>query len=133
MSTTFANTMLPTFGGAIGWQMIYDAGSVVALVSHHGDFNRDGAVDAADYVLWRKTVGTQAALAGDGADGNHNGWIDQGDYLVWRNAIGLPAGAGSGGARSGGENGTPVPEPAAIAWICLLMAFAGVGRHRCAS
>ncbi len=48
-----------------------------------GDFNNDGAVNAADYVLWRKHLGdaTEAALNGhgDGANG-----VDQGDYAVWR-------------------------------------------------
>src|SRR4029079_5529191 len=38
-----------------------------------GDFNRDGGVDAADYVVWRKTDGTQA------------------EYVMWRSNFGETA------------------------------------------
>ena len=48
-----------------------------------GDFNGSGVVDAADYVVWRRSVG-QTVLAGSAADGNENGWIDQNDYAIWR-------------------------------------------------
>ena len=48
-----------------------------------GDFNGSGVVDAADYVVWRRSVG-QTVLPGSAADGNENGWIDQNDYAIWR-------------------------------------------------
>jgi hypothetical protein len=48
-----------------------------------GDYNSSHAVDAADYVLWRKTFGTMVAEF-SGADGSGNGFIDQADYDVWR-------------------------------------------------
>jgi phospholipase/lecithinase/hemolysin len=47
-----------------------------------GDFNHDLVVDAADYVVWRNTLGRMGA--GLAADGNGNGTIDFGDYDVWR-------------------------------------------------
>ena len=43
-----------------------------------GDFNHDGTVDAADYIVWRKTDGTPAG------------------YNTWRANFGQPAGSGSG-------------------------------------
>jgi hypothetical protein len=46
-----------------------------------GDYNRDGIVDAADYAVWRKTLGSDSELA---ADGSRNGVIDPADYDVWR-------------------------------------------------
>jgi serralysin len=47
-----------------------------------GDYNNNGTVDLADYVLWRNSLGqTGDDLA---ADGNHNGLIDAGDYDLWR-------------------------------------------------
>jgi hypothetical protein len=58
-----------------------------------GDFNRDGAIDAADYVLWRKTLGQMRA--GLPADGDNNGQIDGGDYDVWRAHFGQAGGTAS--------------------------------------
>jgi hypothetical protein len=46
-----------------------------------GDYNRDGAVNAADYTLWRATLGSTAVAA---ADGNTNGKIDPGDFSIWQ-------------------------------------------------
>jgi hypothetical protein len=75
-----------------------------------GDYNRDGAVDAADYAAWRDRLGTEGANLI--ADGNRNGRIDQGDYDVWRANFGLSAG---GGAVSNGS----VPEPATLSLLLL--------------
>jgi hypothetical protein len=52
------------------------------LPSVSGDYNRDGIVDAADYVLWRKSSG-QAVVAYSGADGNGDGTVNQADYDLW--------------------------------------------------
>jgi hypothetical protein len=48
-----------------------------------GDYNQDAAVDIADFVIWRKAIGTMVPPF-TGADGNGNGTIDQADYDVWR-------------------------------------------------
>jgi hypothetical protein len=48
-----------------------------------GDYNRNGEVDAADQVVWRKVLGT-IVTPYTGADGNGNGVVDQDDYGVWR-------------------------------------------------
>jgi hypothetical protein len=85
-----------------------------------GDYNQDATVGAADYVLWRKLLGTTGVPAFSGPDGNGNTIIDQGDYAVWTANFGktlpLPA-AGSGAelndfARAAfdivGEADTPV-------------------------
>lgn len=59
-----------------------------------GDFNLDGGVDGADYVVWRKTMSG-----------------DQSAYDVWRANFGRTAG---GGAALGGTDSaqTAIPEPA---------------------
>jgi hypothetical protein len=75
-----------------------------------GDYNRDGAVDAADYVVWRDQVGTEGRNLI--ADGNRNGMIDQGDYDVWKANFGLSAGSGAV------ANGS-VPEPASSSLLLL--------------
>ena len=53
-----------------------------------GDYNHDDRVDAADYVVWRKTFGSTTALA---ADGSGNQQIDQADFDVWRRNFGTPS------------------------------------------
>jgi hypothetical protein len=87
-----------------------------------GDYNRDGSVDAADYVAWRKTLGNSVATAGMGADGNHNGIIDMGDYAMWRAHLGavMPSGAGS----------AAVPEPTAVILALIGCAISGFWRRR---
>ena len=82
-----------------------------------GDYNGNNVVDAADYTLWRNTLGQMGmALA---ADGNGNGTIDAGDYDVWKLHFGQTAGVGSGASANAG-----VPEPATL----VLFMFAAAGR-----
>jgi hypothetical protein len=92
-----------------------------------GDFNRSGTVDAADYVVWRKTLGASRPNY-SGADGNGNGVIDQDDHSVWRAHFGqtLPAGAGSLVVAA-----PAVPEPAtAVLFGAGLVAVFGRIAHR---
>jgi hypothetical protein len=73
-----------------------------------GDYNKNGVVDAADYVLWRK---------GDlAADSNGDTLVDQTDYDFWRANFGNPNPPGAG---SGGLAGSAVPEPASVVMLTL--------------
>jgi hypothetical protein len=93
---------------------------VTAPPDFNGDYNENGIVDAADYVLWRKTL-TQNVPNGTGADGNNNGVIDDEDYTIWRANFGknAPLGAAAGAAAA-------VPEPATIGLLALAaLAFVG--------
>jgi hypothetical protein len=65
-----------------------------------GDFNDDGTVDAADYVVWRKHNGTTTVLPND----NTPGLVSSADYDDWRAHFGMTAGSGS--------SAMAVPEPA---------------------
>jgi hypothetical protein len=76
-----------------------DAQILFNVVEATGDYNRNGIVDAADYVVWRKTDGTPVA-PGSGADGDGDGMVDQDDYDLWR-------------ANFGNGGGIVFPEPAA--------------------
>ena len=78
------------------------------LVRLLGDFNGDGVVDAADYTVWRNSLGqVGSGLAAD-ADGNNV--VDEYDYLVWKLTYGLvvdPPLGSSGLAEI-------VPEPSSL-------------------
>lgn len=79
-----------------------------------GDYNKNGVVDAADYVLWRRSNGQiGAGLAADG-DGNHQ--VDQGDYAFWRqrfgNASQLVVNSFPSSGKASALNPLQIPEPA---------------------
>jgi hypothetical protein len=74
-----------------------------------GDFNNNGVVDAADYVLWRNG----GELANEG--GVTPGMATPEDFAHWRAHFGETAG---GGASAG--QAAAVPEPS----ICLLCGIA---------
>ena len=85
-----------------------------------GDFDGDRDSDAADFNIWRTTLGSTTDLR---ADGNGNGIVDAGDYVVWRKHV-TSAGAGS-------TANTAVPEPAAFSSIAVaLLLIAGRRRIR---
>ena len=53
----------------------------------HGDFNSDDNVDAADFTVFRDTLGSTTDLR---ADADVNGVIGLEDYQLWRNYFGTP-------------------------------------------
>ena len=77
-----------------------------------GDYNNDGFVDAADYVVWRGSVGEIGAMLL--ADGDSNGIVDLVDYGVWR--------ANFGRSLSNLVTTSSIPEPET--WILFVMATA---------
>ncbi|MEX2308755.1 MAG: lysyl oxidase family protein [Pirellulales bacterium] len=66
-----------------------------------GDYNSDGSVDAADYVIWRKTLNSNVTPH-TGADGDGDGAVDQDDYGVWTANFGDTATTGSGSSIARG-------------------------------
>jgi hypothetical protein len=74
-------------GGSLGviGSNLFDVGRERENVVFGGDYNKNATVDAADYPLWRKTLGSTTILA---ADGDGNGTIEQADYAFWRARFG---------------------------------------------
>jgi hypothetical protein len=90
---------------------------IVPTLTSQGDFNHDGVVNTADYVVWRNTLGQSGSNLA--ADGNGNLQVDVNDLVTWKLHYGQSV-SGSGG-EAGFEMGT-VPEPAttSIAPLVLL-------------
>ncbi|HEX3599377.1 MAG TPA: glycoside hydrolase family 44 protein [Lacipirellulaceae bacterium] len=98
--------------------------STLVLVSDGlpGDYNRDGKVDAADYVVWRNSIGTTGDVP---ADGNEDNVVDNKDFQLWRANFGRTEGSGSGVGSAG------VPEPdAALLGLAVVFAASFFRRGR---
>ncbi|MEX0642441.1 MAG: hypothetical protein WD468_07055 [Pirellulales bacterium] len=105
---TFGNEILPQLSGGLQWGVSYLPQSVSVNVGGVlGDYNLNGVVDAADFVVWRKLLSTSALVA----DASGNGIVDQADYDVWRANFGQVAALASG-TGSAVSPPVAVPEPA---------------------
>jgi subtilisin-like proprotein convertase family protein len=79
-----------------------------------GDYNGDGAVDAVDVIIWRKTEG-QNVTNFSGADGDGDGIIGQGDYDLWRMNYGMTVAPGGGSALAAAANVQAAPTTSTVA------------------
>jgi hypothetical protein len=87
-----------------------DFSLITTAVSLAGDYNGDGKVDAADYVVWRKDP---ASFGGDPAG-----------YNTWVANFGNMAGSGSGALAA-------VPEPSSVVLLVgIALGLIGVGRRQ---
>jgi hypothetical protein len=82
-----------------------------------GDYNEDGSVDAADYVIWRKGLGTL---------------FTQADYDVWSANYGQTAGSGGSAISITGavRQSSAAPEPSGIVLLIASSFFYGAVRRR---
>jgi hypothetical protein len=121
----------------------------VLHTSQLGDYNRNGVVDTADYVVWRNSKNTSVPIGtgadGAGPDGDPDGMVDEFDYDYWKllygeainefigaqvpgkfyldNIHAIP-GAAAGALSVGGL--AAVPEPASWLFMTVLFIFSWV-------
>ena len=86
-----------------------------------GDYNNNGVVDGADYVLWRKDVTPLINEVNGVTPGN----TTEEDYVAWRERFGNSM-SGSGSVADLGNS--PVPEPP-TSWLVVLAAMALILRR----
>lgn len=84
-----------------------------------GDFNLDGHVDQADYVVWRKYEGQSGATFAQG-DANFNGTVGQDDLQLWRSNFGFARQAIFGSGSSLSADTAPEPASCSLAVLGLL-------------
>ncbi|MEX0642554.1 MAG: PEP-CTERM sorting domain-containing protein [Pirellulales bacterium] len=94
--------------------------TVVGLVEYvsgglDGDYNGDGTVDAADYVIWRKGGSPDSSQAG---------------YNLWRANFGQPLGSGATVELGSISTVTAVPEPTTFGLLALVLALVLVPARR---
>ena len=95
-------------------QVDLDAGILPQPVA--GDYNGNGRVDAADYILWRNGGPLQNEV-------DNPGTVNAADYTEWRARFGNPPGSGAGFGSDA------VPEPAALALFAICIAACQVVRQ----
>ncbi|MEQ8849503.1 dockerin type I domain-containing protein [Botrimarina sp.] len=87
-----------------------------------GDYNGDGHADAADYTLWRDTLGqTGGELDPVAADANRDFRVDQQDYALWV--------ANYTGAAPASPSGAAAPEPTAAVLLLAAIGLCVAGRR----
>jgi 3-keto-disaccharide hydrolase/Dockerin type I domain len=82
-----------------------------------GDYNADGVVDAADYVVWRQTLNQTVSLPGEGADGDLNGVVGATDYPIWASNFGRSL---NPGGHAFGQSAGPEPGGLCLATLAGL-------------
>ena len=98
---------LPELGAGLEWAIASgDVALFLAVVSAPlaGDYNDDGHVDAADYTVWRDSLGSNVPLPNETASPNV---VDEADYAAWKANFGTSRGDGAASQAT-------VPEPAAL-------------------
>jgi hypothetical protein len=109
---------VPTLGFVIEYE--------VPLV---GDYDFNGIVDAADYVVWRHSVGN-VVPPGTNGDANCNGFVENADYQPWRENYGRTVGSTGSAVGSGySEPADTVPEPSSLLLLFLPPQPAGTSGH----
>jgi hypothetical protein len=111
--------------GQIAFHANFTDGSSGILLSNAvahlpGDYNGDLTVDGADYIVWRKSLGTPSLIG----DGDRNGVVDEADYRLMSEFFGM-----SLVEELGGGSVAAVPEPQ-VAVIGVILALLILRRGR---
>jgi hypothetical protein len=86
-----------------------------------GDYNGNGVVDGADYVVWRKHLDTAFALTNEEAN-TTPGQVTQEDYGAWRSHFGQ-------GTPTGASFNATVPEPSLLTFLASAATFTLISRR----
>jgi hypothetical protein len=107
-------------------QMMYrlDLSTIPQLTRLGGDYDEDGDVDGADFMLWQRSLGA-VVPSGTGADGDGNGRVEQADLAPWKVRFGAAAGMIPSSA-----GGLSIPEANSLATSAACAVGASLYRRR---
>jgi hypothetical protein len=116
-------------GEVVGWGYETELGKSIEAgatgsAAVPGDYNGNGAVDAADYVVWRDNNGLMSGATPAQGDGTGDGMVNAADYSFWQARFG----AMGGGSLAAVEPLSAVPEPSSLflgigAAVAMIVAF----------
>lgn len=93
--------------------------AINAAAALPGDFDKNDAVDGADFLAWQRSFGSTTELS---ADGSLNGTVDADDLAIWK--------ANFGRTWPAPGAATPIPEPATLglfAWSIFALRLRQTG------
>jgi autotransporter-associated beta strand protein len=109
--------------GAVNKLDFYFAGTGVITVGPSilaGDYNNDGVVNAADYVVWQNNIGQPSQTLPNDTTGVI---VGAAQYNLWQSNFGDTVPAPGAGSSLGGA---AVPEPSSVALLVLGLIAAGI-------
>jgi hypothetical protein len=101
--------------------------NAIAVAQPWADFDRDGRTTAADYVVWRDTLGSKVDLT---ADADRSGAVDMSDYAMWKEGYLDSLAIDEALAMAGAPVTSAVPEPASSLLALIASSAAGWRRRR---
>lgn len=117
LTGSFCSVQVPTVEGYT-WNTSQLASGMLSIAANlPGDYNQNGAVDAADYTVWRNKPGSATSLPNDDTAG-----VSADDYTRWKSNFGQAA--GSGGVTAA------VPEPTTSGFSAIAVLLCAIQRTR---
>lgn len=101
-----------------------DAVITIEAATLAGDYNGNGAIDAADYTIWRDHLGQSFSLSNENPDAITPGFVDDEDYTFWKQQFG---GIGIGSVTAGVG---AVPEPSTYLLLVISLVTPWMWRNR---
>jgi hypothetical protein len=128
-SGSFNALNLPSLTPGLAWDTskLLTTGELSVMMSAGllGDYNSNGAVDAADYAFWRDRLGQNVALPNKDPNDTDN-MVTQAEFDFWRSRFGATSSPAAGAISA-----SSVPEPGT--WVLTMLAgclLAAAGRRR---